>query len=315
MFDRRPAPALEAIEWYNSPPLSMSQLRGKVVMIDFWTYSCINCLRTLPHMRRVWSTFKDHPFVMIGVHSPEFDFEKEPENLMKAIKRHRLEYPIAVDNDMATWTAFENRYWPAQYFIDKDGMIRHIHAGEGGELEIEAWIVRLLKEMGVEVELAEVRETSKEFDPRTTHETYAGALRNKGIGNDVDCEALKVCQYNDEMKHEPGVIYLHGQWYHDTQFLQYAGSGLGHVLLRYRAKEVYAVMSSDEVIEVEVRMDDRPLLPEEAGQDIYFHDNRSWLRIDRNDMFYIIRSKDFGEHELKIITDRDRFHIYAYTFG
>jgi len=121
MFDRYQAPELIVSAWYNSPPLTLASLRGKVVVIDFWTYSCINCLRTLPHMRQIWNRYKDQGLVLIGVHSPEFDFEKDAKNLEVAIKRHGLEYPIAVDNDFQTWGAFQNNFWPAQYFIDKEG--------------------------------------------------------------------------------------------------------------------------------------------------------------------------------------------------
>jgi peroxiredoxin len=315
MFDRRPAPELDVLAWINSEPLRLAEQRGRVVMIDFWSYSCINCIRTLPHMRRVWDKFRKYPFLMIGVHSPEFDFEKDLVNLTQAVKRHHLEYPIAVDSDFMTWKSYENHYWPAQYFIDRDGVIRHIHVGEGGELEIEAWIVRLLKEMGIEVELGHVSESLGLDNQRLSREIYCGALRNPGIGNDMECEALKACSYIDDQSHDPDVIYLQGSWFQDLQFLQHADTAIGHLSLRYQAREVYAVLASDAPMDVEVLLDDQPMSEGNAGQDIIFRDGRSWLHLDRNDMYYLVRSSELLGHELKMLVLAEGFRVYAFTFG
>ena len=114
-------------EWFNSDPLQLSSLRGKVVLIDFWTYTCINCIRTLPYLKQWHEKYKDEGLVIIGVHSPEFEFEKNPDNLQKAINDFKIEYPIMQDNDFSTWTAYNNRYWPAKYLIDKDGNVRYTH--------------------------------------------------------------------------------------------------------------------------------------------------------------------------------------------
>lgn len=124
-------------QWFNSEPLTLSQLKGKVVVIDFWTYSCINCQRTLPYLRDWWQKYKDQGLVIIGVHAPEFEFEKDVGNVSQAIKDFKLEYPIVQDNNFATWRAYHNNYWPAKYFIDKDGIIRFTHFGEGAYDESE----------------------------------------------------------------------------------------------------------------------------------------------------------------------------------
>ena len=171
-----PAPELAGLgPWYNSAPLTMAGLRGKVVLVDFWTYSCINCLRTLPHMRELWAKFHDQPFVIVGVHAPEFVFEKSPANVADAIKRHGLDYPIAQDNDFGTWKAFGNHYWPAKYLIDAQGIIRYTHVGEGGDEATELAIRALLAELG--------RPTVKSVAPappaagamRQSPETYLGS--------------------------------------------------------------------------------------------------------------------------------------------
>ena len=120
-----------ATSWLNSPPLTAEMLRGKVVLVDFWTYSCINCLRSLPYVKAWYAKYKDHGLVVIGVHAPEFAFEKDPDNVRKAVRDLGVQYPVALDNDYAIWRGFDNHYWPAHYFIDAKGQIRGHHFGEG----------------------------------------------------------------------------------------------------------------------------------------------------------------------------------------
>ena len=137
-----------ADEWLNSPPLTASALRGKVVLIDFWTYTCINWLRTLPYVRAWAEKYKDQGLVVIGVHAPEFEFEKNMSNVRWAVKDMRIDYPVAVDNDHVIWRAFRNQYWPALYFIDAQGRVRHHHFGEGSYEQSEMIIQELLREAG-----------------------------------------------------------------------------------------------------------------------------------------------------------------------
>ncbi len=139
-----------AVEWLNSPPLTAAQLRGKVVVIDFWTYSCVNCLRTLPYVRAWYDKYKDQGLVVIGVHAPEFAFEKDIDNVKRAVKDLHVDYPVAIDNDYAIWRAFDNQYWPAHYFVDAQGRIRHHHFGEGEYAESEEIIKQLLAEAGAQ---------------------------------------------------------------------------------------------------------------------------------------------------------------------
>ncbi|AVR98546.1 thioredoxin family protein [Pseudoduganella armeniaca] len=144
--DRGAAPELAGVKtWLNSPPLSLRQLRGKVVLVDFWTYSCINCIRTLPHVARLYETYKNQGLVVIGVHTPEYPFERSTNNVRAATKRFGLTYPVVQDNDYATWNAFRNQYWPAAYLIDQDGRIVHTQIGEGGYAEMDAAVKALLQ--------------------------------------------------------------------------------------------------------------------------------------------------------------------------
>lgn len=130
--------------WLNSGPLNIADLRGKVVLVDFWTYGCYNCVNTLPHVTRLYDTYKDKGFIVVGVHTPEFPFEKSTDNVQAAIKRYGIRYPVAQDNKYATWNAYHNQYWPAQYIVDRNGTIVFEHAGEGQYEEIEQTVQTLL---------------------------------------------------------------------------------------------------------------------------------------------------------------------------
>jgi thiol-disulfide isomerase/thioredoxin len=130
--------------WLNSAPLSIASLRGKVVLVDFWTYGCINCVRTLPYVTQLYEKYKDRGLVVVGIHTPEFPFEHSTGNVQAALKRHGIHYPVAQDNNSATWDAYRNQYWPAQYIVDRSGKIVFTHAGEGQYDDIERTIQKLL---------------------------------------------------------------------------------------------------------------------------------------------------------------------------
>jgi cytochrome c biogenesis protein CcdA/thiol-disulfide isomerase/thioredoxin len=175
-------PSLDgAVEWLNSPPLSVEQLRGKVVLVDFWTYSCINCIRTIPYVRAWAEKYKDQGLVVIGVHTPEFAFERNADNVRKAINDFQLGYPVALDNDYKIWRAFQNNYWPAHYFIDANGLIRYHHFGEGDYDKSERVIQQLLKEAGNQkigsglvVPHASGAEAAADLNDIRSGETYIG---------------------------------------------------------------------------------------------------------------------------------------------
>jgi thiol-disulfide isomerase/thioredoxin len=147
LVDYGPAPDITGIaQWHNSPPLNMAALRGKVVLVDFWTYACVNCIRTLPYVRKWHEQYKDKGLVVVGVHTPEFAYERDAGNVAAALKRYDLHYPVAQDNGYATWRNFDNQYWPAVYLVDRQGRVRLKHFGEGDYEETEAAIAQLLAE-------------------------------------------------------------------------------------------------------------------------------------------------------------------------
>ena len=183
-------PLLGAVQWLNSPPLTAESLKGKVVLVDFWTYSCINCLRSIPYVRAWAEKYKDQGLVVIGVHAPEFPFEKNIDNVKSAVARLKIDYPVAIDNDYAIWRAFNNEYWPADYFIDAEGRIRHHYFGEGDYAESEKVIQQLLAEAGkgnlpanvVSVSATGAEAASDEADVKSP-ETYIGYMRAENFAS------------------------------------------------------------------------------------------------------------------------------------
>lgn len=170
--------------WWNTPddqPLTAESLKGKVVFVDFWTYSCINCIRTQPFMKKIWETYKDDGLVIVGVHTPEFAFEKVPANVEEAFKKAGLEYPIALDPEFATWNAYNNRYWPAGYFFDRKGQLRFTHFGEGSYDEQEEVIRELLAEGTTLTDPMTGAGAVPRFDLTKTHETYFGSARSENF--------------------------------------------------------------------------------------------------------------------------------------
>ena len=145
-FDRIAAPLSGATQWLNSPPLSMEGLRGKVVLVDFWTYGCFNCMNALPHVKDLAARYHDQGLVVIGVHTPEFAYEKVQSNVESAIRKLEITFPVAMDNDYEIWNAYRNQYWPAQYLVDAQGQIRYQHFGEGAYQEIDRMVQNLLSE-------------------------------------------------------------------------------------------------------------------------------------------------------------------------
>ena len=168
--------------WINSNQLALAELKGKVVVIDFWTYSCINCQRTLPYLKNWWEKYKDKGLVIIGVHSPEFEFEKSESNVKKAVSDFGIKYPVVQDNDFATWRSYDNRYWPAKYIIDKEGYIRYTHFGEGAYDETEKVIQDLLKETGAKDVSPKINNPTYQVQTKTP-EIYLGFSRIDGFAS------------------------------------------------------------------------------------------------------------------------------------
>jgi cytochrome c biogenesis protein CcdA/thiol-disulfide isomerase/thioredoxin len=242
-------PSLDgAVQWLNSEPLTAEQLRGKVVLVDFWTYSCINCIRTVPYVRAWAEKYKDQGLVVIGVHAPEFAFEKKIDNVKRAIKNFGITYPVAVDNDFKIWRAFGNSYWPAHYFIDADGRIRHHHFGEGDYEESEQVIQELLAEAkggrrtagGFVTPDAQGAEAAPDLARARSGETYVGYKRASNFASPEEVSADQAQDYT------AGQLRLNewslaGNWTVGAEqaVLNQAGGAISY---RFRARDLHLVL-------------------------------------------------------------------------
>lgn len=236
-----------ATQWFNSRPLSTQSLRGKVVLVDFWTYSCINCLRAMPYVRGWYDKYKDHGLVVIGVHSPEFAFEKDPKNVAKAIKDLGVDYPVAMDNNYAIWRGFNNQYWPAHYFIDAHGRIRHHHYGEGAYRQSEDIIRELLADAGQKNlpggYVSDNRggvEAAPSGDMTISPETYIGYARAENFaGGQVAHD--DPWNYRAPRSLRTNQWTLAGHWTVGRQDAQLEQAG-GRIIYRFRGRDLHLVL-------------------------------------------------------------------------
>lgn len=264
------APELVGLQnWINSQPQTLASLRGKVVLIDFWTYSCINCIRSVPHVQKLYETYRDSGFTVIGVHAPEFAFEQVPSNVQKAVRDYKLTYPVALDNDLATWNAFQNQYWPAEYLIDVTGKIRRTHFGEGEYGETESAVRGLLQEAGKSVPAATVEKgaVATQSVRGQTPETYLGAERAARFAGQpsLDRGPSRTFSFPDGLKDNEWA--LAGNWMVDLDGIT-AGDG-AKLRLKASARNVYLVASAPSPSPVRVLVDGRlAAQAKSAGSDV-----------------------------------------------
>ena len=342
------APDLAGIDSFiNADPFTLEALRGdKVVLIDFWTYTCVNCIRTLPFIKEWHEKYADAGLVIVGVHAPEFEFEKLEANVQMAVDEWGIEYPVVLDNEHTTWNAFLNRAWPAKYLIDKDGVIRYTHFGEGRYAETEDEIRTVLGELGGDVasiEHGNIADSQFHLDALSqdamqslTRELYAGVQRNygalqygmtpyilpqihpeyyQGLGQEVEYQDIEETHYNQ-------IIYLQGAWINELENLRHARvteDYEDYILVNFRASEVNVVLTiadGGEPYEVRVLVGDEPVAQEQGGLDIEWDaEGNSFVTVDEPRMYRIIQLDDFEGHELKLSSNSDQFSVFAYTFG
>lgn len=315
------APSLNgAVEWLNSPPLTTEQLRGKVVLVDFWTYSCINCIRTVPYVRAWAEKYKDQGLVVIGVHAPEFAFEKKIDNVSKAIDDLKIGYPVAIDNDYKIWRAFENSYWPAHYLIDAKGQIRYHHFGEGNYRQTEQAIQDLLHEAGKEMAAtttitpdAKGAEASPDLKNIRSGESYLGYKRAVGF---VSPEGLHADAANAYSISQPGLNEwgLSGTWTVGAE-RAVLDQPDGSVVSRFSARDLHLVLgpgATGKPIRFQVTIDSKaPGLDHGADTDA---DGRGTITSTR--LYQLVRqSGDVGERTFEIRFFDPGVEAYAFTFG
>ncbi|MFA5136192.1 MAG: cytochrome c biogenesis protein DipZ [Patescibacteria group bacterium] len=292
-------------EWLNTKPLTLAELKGKVILIDFWTYTCINCQRTFPYLKQWWKKYQDKGLVIIGVHSPEFEFEKDKNNLKQAIKDFDLTYPVVQDNDFSTWQAFENRYWPAKYIIDKDGFIRYTHFGEGEYDKTEAVIQELLKETGVSTLSPPQNPKIQTFG--RTPETYLGYGRLDRFSSPEQIKRNISSTYTSPPLLPANSFAFKGRW---TIMEEYAVPENGSELLfNFEAKEVFLVMRiTGKPSKIAVYLDNKIQ---------YFgEDNKNGsVTVDTDKLYKLIKLPTPGKHILRLEFNDANVQLFAFTFG
>ena len=296
--------------WFNTPggkPLTLRSLRGRVVLVDFWTYTCINCLRTLPYLTAWDRTYRKDGLTIVGVHSPEFPFEKDAGNVEEAIERNGIEYPVAQDNDLATWSAYGNQYWPAEYFIDARGRVRFAHFGEGEYGEKEKIIRELLVEAGRPV--ARHDSGARGIEPSqgvTTPETYLGAARAERFTNPLLSPGSH--DFAEPLAPGPNEFAYAGRW---GIALESARAEGGSLSLNFGARRVYLVLGSPgRTRSVRVLLDGKPIPDGLAGSDV----KGGSIRVAHQRLYNLVDLPAVGHH---ILTLEPKAGVmgYAFTFG
>jgi thiol-disulfide isomerase/thioredoxin len=326
--------------WINSDPLSVTDLigSGRVVLLDFWTYTCVNCVRTFPYLSAWHETYREHGLTVIGVHSPEFEFEKLPLNVRRAVERYGLTYAVALDGNKETWERYGNRFWPSKYLIGASGEVVFRHFGEGGYDETESVIRAELEAVGNDlsgVARSSVAEPRRSEAAHTvTRELYGGYKNNylsDGLyaGQDVYYETPDVAvEYTDDGTRRRGQFYLDGVWTNSLNAVVTANrsdTDSAYFAFDFFATSVNSVLGNSQPDlagagqdnhEVVVELDGRPLSPDEAGADIEWDsEGNSVLQIGETRLYQIVALPEFGNHELKLTTNSEGLAVYTITFG
>ena len=320
--DEGRAPSLDgATQWLNSAPLTAQDLRGKVVLVDFWTYSCINCLRALPYVKAWAEKYRDQGLVVVGVHAPEFAFERDVANVTKAMKDLGIAYPVAVDNKYAIWRAFNNQYWPAHYFIDARGRLRHHHFGEGNYAESERVIQQLLQEAGavqVAQGLAEVNaggiQQAADLDSVRSPETYLGYARGENFASTPKAVHDQAVAYAAPARLPLNAWGLAGRWNVSAESATLAASS-GRIVYRFHARDLHLVLGpgpDGRPVRFKVSIDGRA--PGEArGMDVAADGSGT---VAEQRLYQLIRQRgDITERTFSIEFLDPNVSAYAFTFG
>lgn len=305
-------------DWINSDPLTRGDLAGRVVLVDFWTLSCVNCIRTLPHLKAWHDRYRDSGLTVIGVHTPEFAFEKNPDNVTAALERFGIGYPIALDNDYAMWKAYRNHYWPAHYFVDRKGRIRYHHFGEGGYGHSEAVLRALLSEDGTALpDDAGTTEASGIDSGRAgTPETYLGYERMEYLGSPEPVKMDEVSRYSSVLKPATNVFYLDGDWEISREWAA-PRSKDATLLFRIKASQVNLVMDADgRMKRMRVGLDGGPLKDDELGADAKREGDAATVEVNEGRMYELVDARGkYGERELRLTFPDPGIKLYAFTFG
>jgi thiol-disulfide isomerase/thioredoxin len=289
-----PAPEFSGIDkWLNSNPLKLADLRGKVVLVDFWTYSCINCIRTLPYVTKWYDTYKDQGFVVIGVHTPEFAFEKVTANVETALKRYNINYPVGQDNNYKTWLAYNNQFWPAHYLIDQQGNIVYTHFGEG-EYDTTERAIRSL--LGLDDNF--IAPNAPETNSAKTREIYFGLAREENFGGSETLTAKEQI-FTFPKKLGQNKFALEGTWSFDNEKATLK-SNYGRIRLNFDSAKVFIVAQSSKPVTLNVKVDGKVV---------------KGVVVKDSQLYTLFESDAGGPHTLEIEITNSGFEAFTFTFG
>ncbi len=310
------APEFVGIErWLNGGPLTIAGLAGKVVLVDFWTYSCVNCVRTLPYVRAWHETYGDKGLVVVGVHTPEFEFEKDAANVHAALKKYGIAYPVAMDNAYATWNAYSNHYWPAHYFVDAKGDVRYHHFGEGNYGHSEEVIKSLLAEAGTTTTggVSGTVGDAIDFKKIGSPETYLGFDRLEYLGSPETVRPGVVTRFTAPKAASLNVFYFVGAWEVAIDGAT-AREADAKIIYRVRASKVHFVMDgAGKERRVRVSLDGKPLGEASRGADVGAD---SVVTVKEGRMYDLVDGRgDYGEKLLELTFLEPGVKCYAFTFG
>lgn len=327
-----PIPKFPPVDWLNAAPEITDSLRGKVVLFDFWDYTCVNCIRTLPYLEEWYSRYRKDGLVIIGVHCPEFRFAGKRRNVIAAVRKFGIKYPVVIDDGYALWKEFGNNAWPEEYLFDRDGILRYRHIGEGEYGNTEEMIRKLLKKGNPQLRFPPLMGPVRPTDVpgavcyRPTPETYLGYGRGN-IGNKQGYKYNAVVDYLRPKAVAKNRFYLSGKWEVRKQYVRYAGrTGEGYILLDYAASSVNLVIRPDYgsirpkekagSFRVYVYLDSLPVPETERPRNMRAgNGGETYITVTEPGMYDIIRGKKYGRHILRIEPGSDAFAAYSFTFG
>jgi len=313
------APDLVGISGYINtlPDELQNKIHNHVVLYDIWTYSCINCVRTLPFITAWDEKYSDQGLLIIGIHTPEFEFEKDIENVKLAVKKYGIHYPVVLDNDRKTWNAFENNYWPRKYIADQEGYIRYDHIGEGGYQETEKIIQDLLKErnesLGLNASSAKEFVKIDEFESSwlRTPELYFGydfvSGRNQ-LGSPEGFKPNQDVTYSIPESKQLHSFYLDGTWKNLSGSMKLV-SDSGSIVVPYSGQEVNIVTSGDAVLKI--RIDGKDIDPSKYGKDV----DKGQIHVHEPGLYNIVKTNSSENHTLELFVETPGFEIFTFTFG
>jgi len=315
-----------ATGWINTPALTPQNLRGKVVLVDFWEYTCINCLRTLPYLREWYRRYANDGLVIVGVHTPEFKFSSLAKNVADAAKRLGVTWPVVLDSDHAVWERYHNSIWPHEYLYDQNGRLIESVEGEGNYPQTESAIQTLLKQRNPALRLPRVMallpQDSYDKPGAVCYPHTPEILVSVGRGGTVANASTFIDPSNDNNftdsgeHHQDGAMYLQGFWHQAPQAVIFAG-GDGYAAFDYRAIEVVGVLKPENgaAVRANVLQDGKPLARQDAGTDVrYDSRGNSYVTVDAPRAYELVMNKRYGAHELRLQPDGLGLGIYSFDF-